>query len=185
MKVDAATILDRSVEWARERARVDVRGELLEGAPAEVLVESAPAADLVFLRGVLNLSGKQLARSKAGVLIRPESPYRLTWTVQGLYPDDPPRFYETPYGYGRAGAEADIAAAGWDAELDDVRIEVDTRAVDLAEGYVLGSPLSQDLAARDADPDTVVRALVDAFRRAYGSERFTMTHMATVITARA
>ena len=48
---------------------------------------AAPAADVVFLRGVLNLSGTALARSKAGVLIRPENPYRLTWTVQGVYPD--------------------------------------------------------------------------------------------------
>jgi SAM-dependent methyltransferase len=106
-------------------------------------------------------------------------------TVQGLYPDDPPRFYETPYGYGHAGAAADLASVGWEAQLDDVRLDVDTRGVDLAEGYVRGSPLSQDLKARDADPDAVIQAFVDAFRRAYGSDRFTMTHMATVITARA
>jgi SAM-dependent methyltransferase len=106
-------------------------------------------------------------------------------TVQGLYPDDPPRFYETPYGYGRAGAAEDIAAAGWEAQLDDVRLDVDTGAVDLAEGYTLGSPLSQELNARSADPDVVIAAFVDAFRQAYGSERFTMAHLATVITAAA
>jgi SAM-dependent methyltransferase len=106
-------------------------------------------------------------------------------TVQGLYPDDPPRFYETPYGYGRAGAAADIAAAGWEAQLDDVRLDVDTNGVDLAEGYTLGSPLSQELRARDADPDLVIGAFVEAFRQAYGSERFTMRHLATVITAEA
>ena len=106
-------------------------------------------------------------------------------TVQGLYPDDPPRFYETPYGYGHARTAEDIAAAGWEAQLDEVRIAVDTLGFDLAEGYVRGSPLSQDLAAREADPETVIQAFVDAFRREYGSDRFTMTHAATVITAQA
>ena len=106
-------------------------------------------------------------------------------TVQSLYPADPPRFYETPYGYERAQVAKDVAAAGWEAQLDEVRLDVDCDGADLAEGYVRGSPLSQELTARDADPDAVIRAFVDAFRRAYGSEHFTLSHLATVITARA
>jgi SAM-dependent methyltransferase len=106
-------------------------------------------------------------------------------TVTALYPADPPRFFETPYGYGRKGAAADIAAAGWQAQLDAVNLDVDCAAVDLAEGYVRGTPLSHQLAERGADPDAVVRLFVDALVGAFGGERFTMRNAATVITAHA
>ena len=106
-------------------------------------------------------------------------------TVTALYPADPPRFFETPYGYGRKGAAADIASAGWQAQLDAVNLDVDCAAVDLAEGYVRGTPLSHQLAERGADPDAVVRLFVDALVGAFGGERFTMRNAATVITAQA
>jgi SAM-dependent methyltransferase len=100
-----------------------------------------------------------------------------------LYPDDPPRFFFTPYGYARDRVAADIAAAGWDARLDDVNLDVDCLARDIAEGYVRGSPLSHQLAERGADPEAVIGALVEALRGAYGDERFVMKHSAFVITA--
>lgn len=47
LRVDAARELDRAVERARDRARGPVRGELVEGKPADVLVQEAADADLV------------------------------------------------------------------------------------------------------------------------------------------
>jgi SAM-dependent methyltransferase len=102
-----------------------------------------------------------------------------------LYPDDPPRFFHTPYGYARDRIEADIAAAGWGARFDEVRIDVDYTATAMAEGYVKGSPLSHQLAERGADPDAVVRALADALVHEHGGERLTLAHMAYVVTATA
>lgn len=47
LRVDAARTLDPALELARDVARVDVRGELIECAPAEALLNAAVEADLV------------------------------------------------------------------------------------------------------------------------------------------
>jgi nucleotide-binding universal stress UspA family protein len=47
LHVDAARLLDRALEHARDVARVEVRGELIENAPAEALLNAAVDADLV------------------------------------------------------------------------------------------------------------------------------------------
>ncbi len=104
-------------------------------------------------------------------------------TVTALHPEDPPRFFHTPYGYARKRIAADIAAAGWDAQLEDVRLEVPCAAVDVAEGFVRGTPLSHELAERGADPAAVVRDVVAALTHAFGAARFPLAHAATVVTA--
>lgn len=46
-RVDAALVLDAAVERCRERGRGPVRGELVEGQPAQAIVDRAGRADLV------------------------------------------------------------------------------------------------------------------------------------------
>jgi nucleotide-binding universal stress UspA family protein len=76
LRVDAACFLERAVEPVRERTRIDVRGELVEGAPAEALLNAAEEAELVVVgtrgRGKLRsaLFGS-VARSLASGSCRP------------------------------------------------------------------------------------------------------------------
>jgi SAM-dependent methyltransferase len=93
---------------------------------------------------------------------REETPALETFAavLERLFPDDPPTFFDTPYGYhDEARLVADLRAGGWERfELETVTlVSESSSAEDLAAGFVRGSPLSHELAARGADPDEVVR----------------------------
>jgi SAM-dependent methyltransferase len=101
-----------------------------------------------------------------------------------LFPDDPPRFLDTPYGYhDRDRIRAEMAAAGWErVELTDVDLPGETAAAaDVANGFSYGTPLSHDLAARGADVDAVVAQMADALAAAGGERPFRVLHAAIVI----
>jgi SAM-dependent methyltransferase len=104
-----------------------------------------------------------------------------------LFPDDPPRFLETPYGYhDPERIRADMSAAGWeDVQLEDVRLRsVAPSAADFAAGFTLGTPLAHELAARGSDVDAVTRALTAALIPVGGDSPFEAPLAAIVITAR-
>src|SRR5207245_2147451 len=70
-------------------------------------------------------------------------------------PDDPPRFLDTPYGYGgHDRLRRGLAAAAWEkVELDEVRRTGQSpSAEDTAIGYLTGTPLSFELTERGEDP---------------------------------
>jgi ubiquinone/menaquinone biosynthesis C-methylase UbiE len=103
-----------------------------------------------------------------------------------LFPNDPPRFLETPYGYhDTERLRADMAEAGWQTiQLEDVRLKsASPSAAEVATGFVRGSPLTHELVNRGADLDAIVRELVDALIPVGGERPFTATLAATVITA--
>jgi SAM-dependent methyltransferase len=108
-------------------------------------------------------------------------------TLKRLFPDDPPTFLNTPYGYGDHGRiRADMEAAGWtDVELEDVThaARADS-AMDVAVGYARGTPLAGQLAERGADADAVIQAMADDLAALGGDRPFTSEHTATIITAR-
>jgi SAM-dependent methyltransferase len=101
-------------------------------------------------------------------------------------PEDPPRFLDTPYGYGdHERLRADLAAAGWDGvRLDVVRKESDAAsAEDVALGYLTGTPLSHELRERGADPDAFGDELARRLASVGGDRPFRAELAATVITA--
>jgi SAM-dependent methyltransferase len=103
-----------------------------------------------------------------------------------LFPSDPPRFLETPYGYfDPERIQADMAEAGWDGvQLDAMRLEsLADSALDVATGIVKGSPLSYELAERGRDPETVVGELARQLASVGGDRPFRAELAATVITA--
>jgi SAM-dependent methyltransferase len=103
-----------------------------------------------------------------------------------LFPDDPPRFFETPYGYHDADRlRADLAAGGWQSiDLEDVTLQsASPSATDAATGFVYGSPLTHELVKRRADLEATVRELVAALTPVGGDRPFTAALAATVITA--
>jgi SAM-dependent methyltransferase len=107
--------------------------------------------------------------------------------VVAMFPEDPPRFFDTPYGYHeRARMLADAAAGGFDdVQLDDVRLHGHgPSALDFATGFVRGSPLTHELVRRGADLDSVARDVGDVLARDGGSAPFTLDLAATVITAK-
>jgi len=107
-------------------------------------------------------------------------------TLARLFPADPPRFMETPYGYhDTERIRADMAHAGWEnPHLETVRVQsLGPSAEDFAAGFVLGSPLTHELAERGADPDAVARALTEALVPLGGRRPFKPALAATVIVA--
>lgn len=107
-------------------------------------------------------------------------------TLAKLFPADPPRFMETPYGYhDTEQIRADMTRAGWeDPHLETVRVEsLGPSADDAAAGFALGTPLAHELAERGADPDAVVSTLADALVHVGGKRPFKPALAATVISA--
>jgi SAM-dependent methyltransferase len=119
---------------------------------------------------------------------RDENPWARSvhTTVAELFPSDPPRFLETPYGYSDSERlRADLAEAGWDeVQFDAVRLEgLADSALDVATGIAKGSPLSYELAERGADPETVLEELARRLASVGGDRPFRAELAATVITA--
>jgi SAM-dependent methyltransferase len=100
-------------------------------------------------------------------------------------PDDPPRFLDTPYGYGdHERLRADLAAAGWESvELDVVRKESEAASAEVvALGYLTGTPLAHELSERGADPDAFGQELEKRLVPVGGERPFRAQLAATVIT---
>ena len=106
--------------------------------------------------------------------------------LEKLFPGDPPRFFETPYGYDdKDRLRADLADAGWEnVRLEDVLLHALSPSVtDFATGFVRGSPLSHQLLERGADQDVILGELVAALIPVGGESPFDAALAATVITA--
>jgi SAM-dependent methyltransferase len=119
---------------------------------------------------------------------RDENPFAriLQDLLEERLPEDPPRFLDTPYGYGdHERLRADLAAAGWeDVRLEVVRKESDAAsAEDVAFGFLTGTPLSHDLSERSADPDAFGDELTRRLAAVGGDRPFRAELAATVITA--
>jgi SAM-dependent methyltransferase len=106
-------------------------------------------------------------------------------TLAAIFPDDPPRFLETPYGYAADRLRADLDRAGWDdVRLEDVRLEGRSpSAADYALGFVRGSPLNHELVERGADLDDVLGRLIEALVPVGGDHPLRAEQAAIVITA--
>ncbi len=116
----------------------------------------------------------------------------LSWTVakavESLFPDDPPRFLErTPFGHHDPEViRRDLNAAGFSEVFVDV---VDARATvassaDAAEGLCKGTPLRNEIEARDpARLDEAVEAARAALEARFGPAPYEHHMRALVVTA--
>jgi SAM-dependent methyltransferase len=100
-----------------------------------------------------------------------------------LFPDDPPRFLDSPHGYHDSGRiRADYEAAGWETvSIESLRLTGrSASAREIAVGFASGSPLTHELAARGADP----AAVADRITGALGDETpYELDLAALVLTA--
>jgi SAM-dependent methyltransferase len=110
----------------------------------------------------------------------------LNDALAAMFPDDPPRFLQTPYGYhDRSRMLADAAAGGFtEVQLDDVRLQGHgPSALHFVTGFVRGTPLNHELTRRGADLDHVASEAAGAVAAVTGSAPITVDLAATVITA--
>ena len=196
----ATDLNEAMVDYAR--AAVPDPGIAWRTADAQALPFEDGAFDVVVCQfGLMFLPDKPLGFREARRVLAPggtllanvwrpleENEYALTAhrLLARLLPDDPPRFFETPFGYSDRGAlAADLTAGGWeDFRFEDVRVtSTSPTAALLAGGFILGSPLSFQLAERGADHQAVLAELAALLAALGGAEPFTAKLSATVITA--
>jgi len=92
-------------------------------------------------------------------------------TVTEFFPDDPPGFYQVPFGYNDTNV---ITTSVTDAGFSHVRVEQLNitseipSSADFATGLVFGNPLFEEITSRGGDPDKVRSAISDALERVGG-----------------
>jgi ubiquinone/menaquinone biosynthesis C-methylase UbiE len=105
-------------------------------------------------------------------------------TVVEFFPDDPPGFYQVPFGYSDANAiEKSVTDAGFSNvsfETLDITSEIPS-SIEFATGLVFGNPLFEEITSRGGEPDRVRSAISDALERQLGG---TMPLQALVIVAK-
>jgi SAM-dependent methyltransferase len=109
------------------------------------------------IRRVLAPDGLLLANTWKS---KEQNPFTLALerVVERVFRDDPPRFIDIPYGYGEeAQVRPDMEAAGWeDMRFEDLRLRGSgPSALEFAEGFALGSPMTAELLQRGSDPHDV------------------------------
>lgn len=106
--------------------------------------------------------------------------------IDERFPHDTPRFLDTPYGYSdHVRLRADLAVAGWDdVRLEEVRTSSDVEsAEEVARGFLMGTPLSLQLAERGTAGETLVLELAERLAAHGGDRPFRAELAATVISA--
>ncbi|HXK13871.1 MAG TPA: class I SAM-dependent methyltransferase [Gaiellaceae bacterium] len=201
---DSATLVatdlnDAMIDYAR--VAVPDSGIVWQQADAQALPFEDGSFDVVVCQfGFMFLPDKALGFREARRVLRPggvllgnvwnsrdENPWARSVhaTVAELFPDDPPRFLDTPYGYfDPERIRADLADAGWDGvRLESVELESLAESAEVvATGIAKGSPLTFELAERGADPETVVGELAQRLAGVGGERPFKAELSATVIT---
>jgi hypothetical protein len=92
-----------------------------------------------------------------------------------MFPENPPRFLETPYGFGDASFWKDaLQGSAFTYVTVDRMHHAGTapRAEDVATGFIKGSPLFPALAERGADHDQVIREVTKVLAAAGGERPF-------------
>jgi SAM-dependent methyltransferase len=196
----ATDLNDAMVDYGR--AAVPDPGVVWQQADAQALPFEDDSFDVVVCQfGFMFLPDKvegfreaRRVLSTGGVLLgnvwhsRDENPVAriLQELLEERIPEDPPRFLDTPYGYGdHERLRADLTAAGW----DDIRLDVVCKesdapsAEDVALGYLTGTPLAHDLSERGADPEAFGAELARRLASVGGDRPFRAQLAATVITA--
>jgi SAM-dependent methyltransferase len=161
------------------------------------------AFDLIVIQfGVMFFPDKPAAYKEARRVLKPggallfsawgtlaANPYAEIANAAGEHflPDNPPKFYLTPFGYADpAQVRADVSAGGFsDVSYDVVRFN--KRVPDwrhFAQGAIYGNPMLADLIAGGVDPEAVITHIADELTRRFGPSPASLPLEATVYAAR-
>ena len=196
----ATDLNEAMVSYAR--AAVPASGIEWQTADAQALPFADASFDAVVCQfGIMFLPDTVLGFAEAHrVLVPGGAMYANAWlsldsnpvhssideAVTALFPDDPPRFLDVPYGYhDRARILSDATAGGFsDVQLEEVRVQAQgSSALDYVTGFVRGTPLNHGLTQRDADLDEVARQVAEVVGARHGAAPVTVDLAAIVITA--
>ena len=185
------------------RAAVGVRGIVWQQADAlELPFEDASFDVYVCQFGLMFLPDKVRGLQEARRVVAPGGLLLASVWESGTYnshvppmqaaldrrfPDAPPRFLDVPHGYhDPKQVRDDFVAAGWtDVAVESVRLSSSSpTALDLATGFAAGSPLTHELAAREADPHEVAALVAQDLAEVGGHAPLEVELGALVITAR-
>jgi len=108
--------------------------------------------------------------------------------VAGCFADDPPDFFDVPFGmHDVAALRAELTAAGFGGvEVETVRLTAEAPSAEHAAiGFVRGSPAFLQIQERGVtDPEAIVQAVARALRAAYGDRPLRFPMAAHVAMAR-
>jgi SAM-dependent methyltransferase len=108
-------------------------------------------------------------------------------TVAEFFPEDPPGFFNVPFGYHRIDEiKASLTRAGFgDISANVLRIEKTVlQARQLASGLILGNPIVEEMSKGAAKLQTIIDAVTAALQRAFGGDGGCMPLQAIVLSAR-
>ena len=106
--------------------------------------------------------------------------------IVALFPENPPRFLETPYGFGDTALwRTGLSGAGFTyVTVDTIHHAAQApSAEDVAKGFVKGTPLFPALADRKADHDQIVREVAAVLARVGGERPFRVPLHALLLEA--
>jgi ubiquinone/menaquinone biosynthesis C-methylase UbiE len=111
----------------------------------------------------------------------------LDAAIGGLFPSNPPRFYQIPFSYAQLDdIRAALQAAGFGA-IDISVIPHRHNMIDFesfAHGTVFGSPVIGQIIERGGTPERVEEAVIAALRQEFGHEPTTVPLQAIIVGAR-
>jgi SAM-dependent methyltransferase len=112
----------------------------------------------------------------------------ITETLAGFFPEDPPQFYQVPFGYHRIDPIKDSLDDAGFSDLTIVVLSLNKLVPDVvthARALVLGNPLVDQIRARGSvDPERVIEALAEAIPREFGTDPTRIPLQAIVFEAR-
>jgi SAM-dependent methyltransferase len=89
----------------------------------------------------------------------------------GLFPDDPPRFYEVPFAYHHLDPIRETVTEAGFRDFQAAVRQIDKAVPDMASfarGLIYGNPVVEQIRMRGGDPDQIVETLSAALRREFG-----------------
>jgi ubiquinone/menaquinone biosynthesis C-methylase UbiE len=107
-------------------------------------------------------------------------------TVSGFFPSDPPQFYTVPFSYSLIDPIKEVLLDTGFADIGVAVIRLEKVIPDVvafARAAVHGNPLAEQIRARGGDPDKVVEALTEAFRKEFGTGPSRMPLQAIMFSA--
>jgi SAM-dependent methyltransferase len=112
----------------------------------------------------------------------------ITEILAGVFPHDPPQFYQVPFSYHRLDPIKDCLGAAGFTDLRVAVLSLSKIVPDVAtyvRALVLGNPLIDQIRARGSvDPERVIEALAEALPREFGTDPTRVPLQAIVFEAR-